>query len=52
GDDQIVPIAASGDKASKLVKGSTYKVYEGSSHGLAQLEADRFNADVLEFVKA
>ncbi len=51
-DDQIVPIAASGDKAAKLVAGSTYKVYEGGSHGLAQTEAHRFNADVLEFIKA
>lgn len=51
-DDQIVPIAASGDKAAKLIVGSTYKVYEGGSHGLAQTAADRFNADVLEFIKA
>lgn len=52
GDDQIVPIAASADKTSKLVKNSIYKVYEGSSHGLAQIEAVRFNADVLEFIES
>jgi non-heme chloroperoxidase len=51
GDDQIVPIKASADKAAKLVKGSVLKIYDGSSHGLAQVEADRFNADLLAFIK-
>ena len=50
-DDQIVPIGASALLSSKLVKGSILKIYECSSHGLAQIEADRFNADVLEFIK-
>ncbi|QUT04492.1 alpha/beta hydrolase [Sphingobium phenoxybenzoativorans] len=50
-DDQIVPIGASALMTAKLVKGSVLKIYEGSSHGLAQIEADRFNADVLEFIK-
>ena len=51
-DDQIVPIAAAAEKAAKIVKGAQFKVYEGSPHGLAQTEADRFNADVLAFIKA
>ena len=51
-DDQIVPIGASALLSSKLVKGSTLKIYEGSSHGLAQIEADRFNADVLDFIRS
>lgn len=51
-DDQIVPIAASAQKAVKLVKGAVLKVYPGGSHGLAQIEADKFNADVLAFIKA
>ncbi|MBB5686521.1 alpha/beta fold hydrolase [Sphingobium boeckii] len=50
-DDQIVPIGASALLSSKLVKGSILKIYEGSAHGLAQIEADRFNADVLGFIK-
>jgi non-heme chloroperoxidase len=50
-DDQIVPIAAAARKASKIVKGAILKVYEGSSHGLAQVEPERFNADVLAFIK-
>lgn len=51
-DDQIVPIAATAEKAARLVKGSVLKVYAGGSHGLAQTEADRFNADVLAFIRA
>jgi len=52
-DDQIVPIAASGDKSSKLVKDVDYKVYEGAPHGLAMVPkyAERFNADLLAFAR-
>jgi non-heme chloroperoxidase len=50
-DDQIVPIKASAEKTAKLVKGSIFKVYQGGSHGLAQVDADRFNADVLAFIE-
>jgi non-heme chloroperoxidase len=49
-DDQIVPIAASGEKTAKIVKGARLKVYKGGSHGLAQVDPDTFNADVLAFV--
>ncbi len=51
-DDQIVPIAATAEKAARLVKGSELKIYAGGSHGLAQTEADKFNADVLAFIRA
>lgn len=51
GDDQIVPIAASAHKAARLVRGAELKVYEGSCHGLAQTEPDRFNADLTDFVR-
>jgi non-heme chloroperoxidase len=50
-DDQIVPIKAAAEKAAKIVKGAQLKVYPGGSHGLAQTEADKFNADVLAFIK-
>jgi len=50
-DDQIVPIKATGEKAAKLVKGSILNVYKGGSHGLAQVEADKFNADILAFIQ-
>ncbi|MER7202042.1 alpha/beta hydrolase [Streptomyces sp. CB01635] len=53
-DDQIVPIVASGNKSSKLVKDSIYKVYPGAPHGLAMVPkfAEQFNADLLEFARS
>nr|AYM52551.1 non-heme chloroperoxidase [Aetherobacter fasciculatus] len=51
-DDQIVPIGASALMTAKIVPNSTLKVYPGSSHGLAQIQADAFNADVLAFIKS
>jgi non-heme chloroperoxidase len=53
-DDQIVPKIAAGDKSSKLVKDSIYKIYEGAPHGLAMVPkfAERFNADLLEFARS
>jgi non-heme chloroperoxidase len=51
-DDQIVPIKAAGLKSVKLVKGAELKVYPGGAHGLAQVEAEKFNADVLAFLKS
>jgi non-heme chloroperoxidase len=52
GDDQIVPIAASAFKAAKIVKGAQLKVYEGGSHGLAQVDPETFNADLLAFARS
>jgi non-heme chloroperoxidase len=51
-DDQIVPIAASGAKTAKIVRGAQMKVYRGGSHGLAQVDPDTFNADVLAFLRS
>lgn len=51
-DDQIVPISASAHKAVQIIPGAQLTVYEGGSHGLAQVDADRFNADVLAFINA
>lgn len=51
-DDQIVPIGASALLASKIVKGSTLKIYPGASHGLTVTLKDRVNADLLAFFKA
>jgi non-heme chloroperoxidase len=52
GDDQIVPIQASAEKTAKIVKGAQLKVFPGAPHGLAQTESDKFNAEVLAFIKA
>lgn len=51
-DDQIVPIKAAAHRAAEIVPNATLTIYEGGSHGLAQTEADRFNADVLAFIRA
>ncbi|CAH0343290.1 alpha/beta hydrolase [Rhizobium sp. CECT 9324] len=50
-DDQIVPIDASAHRAVEIVPNATLNVYSGGSHGLAETETDRFNADVLAFVR-
>ncbi len=50
-DDQIVPIGASALLSSKLVKGSTLKVYPGASHGLCSTHKDQVNADLLAFLE-
>jgi non-heme chloroperoxidase len=50
-DDQIVPIADSAYLATKLVKGSTLKVYPGGPHGVAATHTDQLNADLLAFIK-
>ena len=51
-DDQIVPIADSALLSSKIVAGSTLKVYAGAPHGLATTHQEQFNADLLAFIKA
>jgi len=53
-DDQIVPIVASAEKSSKIVKDATFTVYEGAPHGLSMVAPykDRFDADLLAFARA
>ncbi|WP_406434687.1 alpha/beta fold hydrolase [Streptomyces sp. NBC_01589] len=53
-DDQIVPIVASGNKSSKLVKDATFKVYPGAPHGLSMVPvfAEQFNNDLLDFARS
>ena len=51
-DDQIVPIGDSAMLSSKLVKGSTLKVYPGQPHGMCSTYKDQINADLLAFVKS
>ncbi|WP_020694623.1 alpha/beta fold hydrolase [Reyranella massiliensis] len=50
-DDQIVPIDASAHQSVKLVRGATLKVYPKGSHGLASIQKDQVNADLLAFIK-
>jgi non-heme chloroperoxidase len=50
-DDQIVPIAASAQLSSKLVKNATLKIYKGAPHGLADTHKTQLNEDLLAFVR-
>ena len=38
--------------SSKLVKGSTLKVYPGLSHGMCTINKDQINTDLLGFIKS
>jgi non-heme chloroperoxidase len=50
-DDQIVPIAAAGPAAAKLLKHATLKVYDDLPHGMPATHADIVNAELLAFFK-
>src|ERR1051326_171728 len=51
-DDQIVPIGAAALLSSKLIKGSTLKIYTGAPHGLCSTHKDQVNTDLLAFFKS
>ncbi len=51
-DDQIVPIDDSARLSAKLVRKATLKVYAGAPHGMCTTQADKVNADLLEFLSA
>jgi non-heme chloroperoxidase len=51
-DDQIVPIATASMLTAVIVKGAKLKIYPGGAHGLAFTEAEKLNADLLEFIKS
>lgn len=50
-DDQIVPIGNAALLSAKLVQGSQLLIYHGAPHGIAQTHQDRFNKDLLKFLK-
>lgn len=50
-DDQIVPLAASGELTARLVKGATLKVYPGFPHGMPVTHAAAINRDLLKFIQ-
>jgi non-heme chloroperoxidase len=51
-DDQVVPIAASGQAAAKIVKQARLVVYPGAPHGLTSTHKHKVNADLLAFLKS
>jgi non-heme chloroperoxidase len=50
-DDQIVPIGASAQAATKIAPKAQLKVYAGAPHGLCTTHKDRVNADLLAFLR-
>jgi non-heme chloroperoxidase len=51
-DDQIVPIDDSARLSAPLLSKGELKVYPGFSHGMATVNADVINADLLAFINA
>jgi non-heme chloroperoxidase len=49
--DQILPIGASAMLSSKLIKNAQLKVYPGAPQGMCTTLADKFNDDLLAFLK-
>jgi non-heme chloroperoxidase len=49
-DDQVVPIAISAMRSSKMIKGAKLEVYKGAPHGLPSTHKDRVNKDLLAFL--
>ena len=50
-DDQIVPIVASANLSSTLIKNAILKVYPGAPHGMCSTHKDQVNADLLAFIR-
>ncbi|WP_084025139.1 alpha/beta fold hydrolase [Bordetella flabilis] len=50
-DDQMVPIDASGRASAKLVRNARLIVYPGAPHGLTDTHKERFNNDLLGFIR-
>ena len=50
-DDQIVPYAAAGPQAAKLLPNGILKTYKGFPHGMPTTEAKTINADLLAFLR-
>lgn len=51
-DDQIVPIRDTAFKTARLIKSAQTIYYPGAPHGLTATHADRFNADLLAFLRS
>ena len=50
-DDQNVPIATTALVSSKLIKNAKLEVYAGAPHGLTVTHKDKFNEDLLAFLR-
>lgn len=50
-DDQIVSLGVSGKASAAQIKGAKLIVYPGAPHGLTDTHKERFNQDLLDFLK-
>ncbi|WP_129843281.1 alpha/beta hydrolase [Streptomyces sp. RFCAC02] len=52
-DDQVVPIGPASQKAARIIPDATLTVYEGGSHGLANVPGtkERFGRDLMAFLR-
>ncbi|MCQ4276488.1 alpha/beta fold hydrolase [Stutzerimonas degradans] len=50
-DDQIVPLESSGKASAALIKDAQLIVYPGAPHGLTDTHKERFNQDLLNFLR-
>jgi non-heme chloroperoxidase len=50
-DDQVVPYEDASVLAVKLVQNGTLKIYPGLSHGMAIVNAETINGDLLKFIQ-
>jgi non-heme chloroperoxidase len=50
-DDQNVPIANSALRSAKLIRRASLKIYAQAPHGLTVTHKDRFNSDLLGFIR-
>jgi pimeloyl-ACP methyl ester carboxylesterase len=48
--DRILPIAATGTRTHKAVKGARLVVVEGGPHGLTWTHAEQVNRELLDFL--
>jgi non-heme chloroperoxidase len=50
-DDQVVPYQNAAMLQADLLPHAEMKIYEGLSHGMLTVNADRLNADILDFIR-
>ena len=48
--DKIVPIKATGEQSSGLIKNSSFIIYPGAAHGLWYTEREQLNKDLMNFI--
>lgn len=51
-DDQIVPMATSGQASARILPKAIFRMYEGAPHGVAVTHREMLNADLLEFARS